>query len=157
MIASYLKNAVLENDGTADLEGLSKYCSDRSIPLQKIPTYADQPKSKVPAFSPAQSPFQRRSPPALNSQASSSAIKYFSFTLKNNSKRTVRIFIGQKPKDHGGRSRLLEGKSSISEHGQSGDQLCIVDEQDNPISCTTLGESISGIEINSSGTGFGAE
>jgi len=86
------------------------------------------------------------------SNTSSSSV---SFNLKNNSSTTVKIFIGTKPKYGSGRTTSIGGNTRTSENGYVGNQLCIVDDSDNPISCMTISNSMGTIYINSKGNGFG--
>lgn len=156
ILSSYIKNEVIK-ESKANLEGLKKYCNDRSMPLQKIPSAEELAKTKIPKDNPSSSsPNKPKSGSTNNNSSSASSLpKQVSFTLKNNSSKSVRIFIGTKPKYGSGRTYWLGGNNLASEYGTSGDQICIVDDHDNPISCQTLGDGTTRIDINSSGTGFG--
>lgn len=78
-----------------------------------------------------------------------------SFTLRNNAPKTVSIFIGTKPKFGSGLNSSIGGNTTSSFHGSTGNQLCIVQTNGDPISCMTLESSTSKVEINAQGTGFG--
>jgi hypothetical protein len=67
----------------------------------------------------------------------------------------VRIFIGDKPKYGSGRTGYLSGNTRESRTASVGNQICIVDNSDNPISCITISNGMGDVSINASGTGFG--
>jgi hypothetical protein len=156
VIASFIQNKVFV-DGKPSLPGVQKYCADRGLPLRgDDDPLPERPAAPPPQFSPPSSWPSRppsgagpRQPPSPTEPAT------VGFTLRNNSSRDVRIFIGSRPKYGSGRTTRATAHSIASEHGIRGDQVCIVDERDNPITCTTLSPGMSSVEINPSGTGFG--
>lgn len=118
-------------------------------------TAKPQSSPNSPSYSSSQNTSSSGSAKQSSSASASSLPKNVSFTLKNNSSKTVRIFIGTKPKYGSGRYTTFSGNTITTEHGKEGDQICIVDGSDNPISCQTISGSAMRIDINSSGTGFG--
>lgn len=156
ILESYNKNKVIV-DGNIDLTGLQKYCNDRKFPLNNILTPEERKEQEanqqvVYSYSNEK---KNKSEPSDNINTDTPLPKNVSFTLKNNSSKNVRIFIGDKPKYGSGRTSWYSGNSSTSEYGTSGNQVCIVDEYDNSISCQTISDGTTRIEINESGTGFG--
>lgn len=77
----------------------------------------------------------------------------WSLELKNNCAKTVRLFLGQKPKFGSGTSTTLGSNTISSYSGRDGDMIWIVDEHDNGLSSL----SPSGrqrMQITSSCSGF---
>ncbi|TAL60005.1 MAG: hypothetical protein EPN85_08210 [Bacteroidetes bacterium] len=159
--------------GKISMEGLKTMCAKNNLKLMTYPEYdnwvkeyeaqqaekqeaaKNQPSQNNPSYSSPQNTSSSGSAKQPSSTQATSLPKNVSFTLKNNSSKTVRIFIGTKPKYGSGRTTNLGGNSITSEHGTAGDQICVVDGSDNPISCQTISGSVTRIDINSSGTGFG--
>ncbi len=155
ILESFNKNGIIVA-GKIDLVGLQKYCDDRKIALNKILTYDEEQAMNANATTVLSFPAQSNAgQTASNNAAAVAAPQMVTFSLKNNSSKTVRIFIGTEPKFGSGSTHTTGGNNLSTEHGKAGDKLCIVDEQDNPISCTTISEGMGRLEINSSGTGFG--
>lgn len=106
-------------------------------------------------FSDPNKPSTSSGPKGNSSTSSAKGSSTVSFTIKNNCRQNVKIFIGTKPKYGSGTTSTLSGNSVNSRSGiKVGDQLCIVDGNDNPISCMTVSKGMGRVEINSSGTGF---
>jgi hypothetical protein len=103
-------------------------------------------------------PNEKKQSSGNNSQSANSSSKSsstVSLSIKNNCRQSVKIFIGTKPKYGSGTTSTLGGNSVNSRSGVNvGDQLCIVDNSGNPISCMTISSSTGRVEINSAGTGF---
>jgi len=158
ILESYFKNKVIVN-GKPSMEGLTKYCEARNLSVLKIGT--DYSSSNQGTTNSSQNSQTSKSSNYKNPSSSNTSTKStptaqtVSFTLKNNSSNNVKIFIGTKPKYGSGTTGWVSGNSINSEHGSVGDQLCIVDDSDNPISCMTIGSSQSKVYINKAGTGFG--
>jgi len=85
----------------------------------------------------------------------SSGSSNVSFSIKNNCRKNVKIFIGSKPRYGSGVKGTLSSNSVNSRNGKAGDQLCIVDGRGNPISCMKISRGMGRVSINSSCSGFG--
>lgn len=152
ILESYIKNKVIVDD-KANLEGLNAYCAARNMPLKKNVPPPQSKHSESSSFNAYSAP-QKNSNSSASQPAQLALPQNISFTLKSNATKTIRYFIGKEPKYGSGRYSNLGSNNITTEHGTEGDKFCIVDEHDNPISCTTI-SSGTRIEINKDGTGFG--
>lgn len=161
VLESYNKNKVIV-DSKIDLPGLQLYCDSRQIPLVIVLSAEEQmaadvvAKKQYEAYK-AEQDKKKATTDATNKSTSSAqaGAKYVSFTLENHSSKSIRFFIGKEVKYGSGSYNNTGGNTISSEHGYVGEKFCIVDDHDNPISCTTITDGMGKVEINSSGTGFG--
>jgi hypothetical protein len=79
---------------------------------------------------------------------------HYSLSLKNNCSRTVRLFIGDKPKYGSGRYTTVSANSISSYSGFAPQTFWIVDDRDNGLSSWVAGPGSHNMQITSSCTGF---
>lgn len=163
ILESYYKNKVIVNDHI-DLAGLEKYCKDRNVELVEmmIVNVVDPPSNNNYNYgSNNQSTnYNSNNQTTIANQTKQNTSTTItnnnvSFKLKNNSSKTVRYFIGSKPKYGSGSTKNIGGNNLTNEYATAGQQFCIVDGNNNAISCMEINATTQKIEINTSGSGFG--
>lgn len=89
-----------------------------------------------------------------SSAPTSSASTYFSMSLKNECPRTVKLFIGKKPRFGSGTSTSVSSNSIGSYSGSAGQTYWIVDDSGNGLSSFTVSPGRHNMRILPSCTGF---
>ena len=151
IVTSYINNKIIEADLKVNKSALESYAKTRGIYLQSLSKLATL---KTPDNAVTYTPSSYSGANTQNTSTSPTPISV-SFSLTNTSAENVRIFIGDTPKYGSGTTGNVSGNSVERRTAKVGDQICIVDASDNPISCTTVSQSMGDVVINKSGTGFG--
>jgi hypothetical protein len=151
VVTSYINNKIIETDLKINKSALESYAKTRGIYLKSL--------SKLGTLKTSENATTYTLPSTTGSTtqntSASSAPSSTSFSLTNTSNQNVKIFIGDKPKYGSGTTGNVSGNSIERRTAKVGDQICIVDASDNPISCMTVTASMGDVVINKSGTGFG--
>lgn len=96
----------------------------------------------------------RNSGGSSGSTGGGAASTYYSLSLKNDCRQTVRLFIGDKPKYGSGRTTTVSSNSITSYSGSAPETIWIVDSSDNGLSAFTVSPGRHSIRILQSCTGF---
>ena len=153
-----LNQKVLSDKGELDKAAAEKFTAQHKYVAPPPSTYSEPASTNTSATQTNSGTAYNTNSSGNNSTSHSSAPPppaNVSFTLKNTGGNSVRVFIGTKPKYGSGTTGNISGNSINSMHGTVGDQICIVDGSDNPISCMTISNGMGTVYINKAGTGFG--
>ncbi len=151
ILISYINNKIIEADLKVNKSALEAYAETREIRLRSILKLTTlKVSANATTYTPAIS-----SGTNTHNTTTSSALGSVSFSLTNTSGENVRIFIGDTPKYGSGTTGIVSGNSVERRTAKVGNQICILDASDNPISCFTVTELMGEVVINKSGTDFG--
>lgn len=100
-------------------------------------------------------PNQRQRHHSNTGRSSTRSATKVSFSIKNQCRRSVYIFIGTKPKYGSGTKSKLSSNSISSRTATVGDQLCIVTERGDAIACRSVSRGMGRVNIAPSCSGFG--
>ena len=138
LLDSYIRNKVFVN-GKANLEGIKAYCKERNLVLQ-------------PMGHKTQSPAIRDSILAANAKAD--ALSQVKFVFHNNADKSVRIFIGDKPKGGSGRVQIIVSHGELNEHARKTEKIFLLNDAGDEMKSIPVTNELKRVVINASADGF---
>jgi hypothetical protein len=151
LMESYIHNKVMVN-GSASKEGLEKYCKEREIPLRELPVKSVSRPGKDPKLD-----------SLMAIRTKEHMDKKFTFTLKNNSKEQVSIFMGDTTASRSlsknpnavafrqGRYEMVNPLEEKSLIGFEGEYVCITDSLHKLYDCRKLEKTMKSIAVKTGG------